>query len=131
MKMADRTVLVVEDEPLIRADLADELCRAGYQVIEAGNVLEAVGALSRSDDIDALVTDVDMPGMLNGLALVNLIRNCYAHIDIAVVSGRSDIVEWLPEGADFFTKPYSPAEIARYLGRGALRPKAMPMATAG
>jgi len=110
-----RTVLVVEDDPLIRMTLADNLIDAGYKVVEAGNVLEAVGALSRYDEISAIVTDVDMPGMLNGLALVNLIRNCYSHIDIAVVSGRPDIADWLPDGANFFAKPYRASDIAAYI----------------
>lgn len=110
-----RTVLVVEDEPLIRMTLADNLIDAGYDVVEAGNVLEAVAALSRYDEISAVVTDVDMPGMLNGLALVNLITNCYSHIEIAVVSGRHDIADWLPDGANFFAKPYRASDIAAYL----------------
>jgi CheY-like chemotaxis protein len=110
-----RTVLVVEDEPLIRMTLADNLIDAGYKVVEAGNVLEAVGALSRYDEISAVVTDVDMPGMLNGLALVKLIRNGYSDIDIVVVSGRPDIADWLPDGANFFAKPYRASDIAAYL----------------
>ena len=115
MECANKTVLIVEDEPLIRLALADEFTDAGYIAIEASNVLEAVGALSQNPGIQSLVTDVDMPGMLNGLALVNLIRNCYTHIDIAVISGRPDIDQWLPEGAVFFPKPYTLSEIVRYI----------------
>lgn len=115
MNCAKKTVLIVEDEPLIRLALADEFTNAGYLAIEASNVLEAVGALSQNPGVQSLVTDVDMPGMLNGLALVNLIRNCYTHIDIAVISGRPDIDQWLPEGAVFFPKPYELSEIVRYI----------------
>lgn len=126
-----RTVLLVEDEPLIRMVLADVLVDAGYDVVEAGNVLEAVGALSRCNNISALVTDVDLPGMLNGLALVNLIRNCYSHIDIAVVSGRADIADWLPEGSTFFAKPYRPSEIACYLDRNLYKKNTAPASLVG
>lgn len=47
--MCQRTVLIVEDEILIRMMLADVLDDTGYRVIEAGNVLEAVAALGRFD----------------------------------------------------------------------------------
>jgi len=131
MNVEIRTVLVVEDEPLIRMTLADNLIDAGYIVVEAGNVLEAVAALSRYDEISAVVTDVDMPGMLNGLALVNLLRNCYSHIDIAVVSGRPDIADWLPDGAVFFSKPYRPIDIAGHLGRNLGEMDAAPVSLVG
>lgn len=59
--MYQRTVLIVEDEILIRMLLADTLLDEGHDVIEAGNVLEAVAILGQRK-IDAVVTDVDMPG---------------------------------------------------------------------
>ena len=62
-------VLVVEDEPLIRMDVAATFEEAGYKVYEAANADEAVGLLEEFADIHALVTDVDMPGSIDGRPL--------------------------------------------------------------
>ena len=56
--MRSGTVLIVEDEILIRAMLADVLKEEGYRVVEAGNVLEAMGALGRHPTSDAVITDM-------------------------------------------------------------------------
>jgi len=56
MTMPYRIVLVVEDEPLIRLFLADALEDAGFAVLEAGSVLEAVGVLGMRTDVDAIFT---------------------------------------------------------------------------
>lgn len=101
-------VLVVEDEPLVRLLLADALEDAGYAVLEAANVLEAVGLLGLQDGIDAIFTDVDMPGGLSGIDLARLVERSCPDVGIAVTSGRSDIPACqLPERARFIAKPYT------------------------
>lgn len=59
---APQVVLVVEDEPLIRLGLASTLEEEGYQVLEASNASEAVGALECHPEIEFVITDVNMPG---------------------------------------------------------------------
>lgn len=100
------TVLVVDDEPLIRLAMAAAAEDAGYHVIEAGSVLDAVALLSRNP-IDALITDVDMPGGLSGLDLADLV-SAVSNASIVIVSGRSLPPSYqMPRGASFFPKPYN------------------------
>lgn len=104
--MYPRTVLVVDDEPLIRMSLADALMDEGYAVVEASNVLEAVEVFGMHD-IDILITDVDMPGGLNGFDLVRFVRRSCRHVSVVVTSGGSVPGEGVLEGEEtFMAKPY-------------------------
>ncbi|WP_296435886.1 response regulator [Rhizobium sp. UBA1881] len=84
--MYQRTVLIVEDEFLIRMLLADTLADEGYDVVEAGNVLEAVAVLGQRK-VDAVVTDVDMPGGLSGLDLAWMISSTHMDVPVIIASG--------------------------------------------
>jgi len=104
--MYQRTVLIVEDEFLLRMVLADTLADEGYDVIEAGNVLEAVAVLGQRK-IDAVVTDVDMPGGLNGLDLARMISSTHTNVPVIITSGRDGLsTDDLPRGTVFVPKPY-------------------------
>lgn len=104
--MCPHTVLVVDDEPLIRMSLADCLADEGYAVLEAANVLEAVAVLGRHR-IDALITDVDMPGALNGFDLMRLVNSYSAGVAVIVTSGGHTAAEIEKEHVGFLAKPYS------------------------
>jgi CheY-like chemotaxis protein len=65
------TVLVVEDEQLIRMDVASFLESVGY---EAENAAEAISCLELHDEIRLVFTDLNMPGRMDGLALARYIR---------------------------------------------------------
>ena len=106
MTMSRNSVLVCEDEPLIRLALAAALEDEGYVVHEAGSVLQAVAVLAKHE-IDAVVTDVDMPGGLSGLDLVEMLTGLSRTRAIVVVSGRAISSATLPQGVDFVAKPYS------------------------
>jgi DNA-binding NtrC family response regulator len=104
-----RIVLVVEDEPMIRLFLADTLEDAGFAVLEAGSVLEAIAILGVRNDIDAIFTDVDMPGGLSGIDLAGMVARVSPTIGIVVTSGRTNIGSTdLPRRARFLPKPYDP-----------------------
>lgn len=104
--MYQRTVLIVEDELLIRMVLADTLAFEGYDVIEAGTVLEAVAALGHRK-IDAVITDIDMPGGFSGLDLARMISSTHMHLPVIIASGRHRLSrEDLPSDAVFVAKPY-------------------------
>ncbi|MDK4724949.1 response regulator [Rhizobium phaseoli] len=108
MQKPSGIVLVVEDEPLIRLFLADALEDAGFAVLEAGSVLEAVGVLGLRSDVDAVFTDVDMPVGLTGIDLARMVASVSPHIGIVVTSGRADIDRNdLPARASFLPKPYN------------------------
>ncbi|MDR7147528.1 response regulator [Rhizobium sp. BE258] len=114
--MYQRTVLIVEDEFLIRMMLADTLRDEGYDVVEAENVLEAIAALARRK-IDAVVTDIDMPGGLSGLDLARMISLTSMPVPVIIASGGHCLrPDELPGGATFIAKPYRLETIVSMVG---------------
>ena len=114
--MYQPTVLIVEDEILIRMMLADTLLDEGYDVVEAANVLEAVAVLGQRK-IDAVITDVDMPGGLSGLDLARMISTSHMNVPVIVASGGHRLQsEELPGDAVFIPKPYGLDVIATLVG---------------
>ncbi len=98
-------VVIVDDEIILLLDLTDRLTDAGYRALP---VTTARGALSLLDDtIEALVTDIDLPGNYSGLKLANLAARLHPGLPIVVVSGGAKPApSELPPGAIFFPKPY-------------------------
>lgn len=112
-----KTVLVVEDEALIRFTIADTLEDAGYAVLEAASVLEAVGKLGQHEHIDLVLTDVDMPGGLNGIDLAKMVAECAPKISIIVSSARSaPDLAGLPDVAHRLAKPCTAAMLLSTVG---------------
>ncbi|ACS60456.1 response regulator [Rhizobium leguminosarum] len=103
-------ILVVEDEPLIRFLLSDELVDAGHTVIEAASALEAIAVLGRCDHLDVMITDVDMPGGLSGIDLMKLVRSTRPETSVWVASGR-DVRSQIDPGVFFLPKPYDYREL--------------------
>lgn len=100
-------LLVVEDEPLIRLGLADVLEEAGYEVAEAANASEAILVLEADPSIRLVLTDVDMPGDMDGIALAQYVRKRWPPVQIVVVSGKIGLdLSKLPFGSRFIGKPY-------------------------
>jgi two-component system, response regulator PdtaR len=101
------TVLVVEDELLIRTDVAGRLRDAGFTVFEAGHADEAIRILEARTDIHLVFTDIDMPGSMDGLKLAAYVRERWPPIKLIVTSGHMAVEEGqLPKGGRFFPKPY-------------------------
>ena len=112
---ASRTVLLVEDEALIRFLLAEEMVSRGVAVVEAATGEEAQRELKNGRRIDLVVTDMRMPGPVDGLALCRWMSEHSAGVPVLVTSGLD------AGGAGAFgnpavfrvvTKPYRPAEVA-------------------
>jgi two-component system, response regulator PdtaR len=100
-------ILVVEDEPLIRLGLAIAVEDAGYDVVEAANADEAIRRLETEGDVRLVVTDVDMPGSMDGIRLAHYVRRRWPPIHLLVISGKVGILSGqLPAGARFMGKPY-------------------------
>jgi CheY-like chemotaxis protein len=106
-----KTVLIVDDEPMVRSFAVEMLQDAGFDVLEAANADDAIRLLENNSDIGVIFTDVQMPGSMDGLKLAHAVRNRWPPIKIIVTSGRFAAEHDLPEGGRFFSKPYSPAEI--------------------
>ncbi|MFK0334388.1 response regulator [Rhizobium sp. NPDC090275] len=114
--MCERTVLIVEDELLIRMVLADALFDQGYDVLEAGNVIEAVAIIGQKR-VDAVITDVDMPGGFSGLDLLRMMSTNHANVPVIVASGGHQLrQDDMPVGAVFVPKPYSVRGIVSMVG---------------
>lgn len=100
-------LLVVEDDEAMRFQLIGVFENAEFRVLGAPNASEALALLRARDDIDALLTDVDMPGVMDGLALAKLARNCWPYLTITVMSGRPLPLGYpLPERVTFQSKPF-------------------------
>lgn len=110
------TILVVEDDGLIRMDLADTLADQGFAILEAGNADEAIEILEQTPLIHALVTDIDMPGSMNGLELARHVAEIRPDCAIAVISGRySPSQGAFPAKARFLSKPVTEEVVAHTL----------------
>jgi CheY-like chemotaxis protein len=99
-------VLLVEDEPLVRMLLAEELREVGLTVVEAASAGEALSFLSVADPVDVVVTDIQMPGGMDGLELADQIRQTHPAIPIVLTSGNPPPVN-LSQVGPFLMKPYS------------------------
>ena len=110
-------VLVVEDEPLVRMTASDELDEAGFQVLEATNADEALRVLeARSDEVQVLFTDVDMPGSMNGMALAEQVYQRWPHVLLLISSGYArPHPDEIPDHGQFVPKPYRGATLVRHI----------------
>ena len=105
------TVLVVEDEVAIRLMMAEELRTAGYRVIEAANADEGLAVLQTIDRVDLIITDIQMPGSMNGLGLADLVHATWPAIKIIITSAhRPDRND---KGHVFISKPYDLASVVQ------------------
>lgn len=111
-----RTVLVVEDEVLIRMLIVDELKSLGLTVLEAASADEALLILLSDVPVQVLFTDVRMPGCMDGVELVRRARAMRPHLIVIVTSGHSPNIS-LKEADAFFEKPFSVAEVSAMIAR--------------
>jgi CheY-like chemotaxis protein len=101
------TVLVVEDEAILRMLNAEMLEDAGFRVLEAGSADEAVNILERSPDVRVMFSDVKMPGTMDGIDLARLVHDRWPNIGILLTSGHiRPNREDLPNDGRFVAKPY-------------------------
>jgi CheY-like chemotaxis protein len=105
------SILVVEDEVLIRMNLADELRLKGFVVIEACNAQEALLAL-QFRAVDLLLTDVRLGDGMDGVALATQARAHVPQIRVIIVSGHLQPIEAAGVADLFVAKPYRAEHIA-------------------
>ena len=126
------SVLVVEDEAMICEWVAETLIDAGFTVHAVGNAREALEYLASSSDLDALFTDINLPGDMDGSQLAVLARELRPDLTVIYASGRVRGLDPLMRvpGSTFIPKPYMPSEISSLLTRivtpGASRPPVHP-----
>lgn len=107
------TVLVVEDEPLVRMDISEQMRDLGFIVLEAADADAAILLLMSNSDIQVVFTDVDMPGSMDGLKLAAAVRDRWPPVKIIVTSGHRKVQPAdIPQESRFFRKPYVARDIA-------------------
>lgn len=124
-------ILLVEDIALVRTVYALVLRRAGYEVAEASNGLEALRVLEdHMPDPDLLVTDFQMPGM-DGVELALKVRELRPGLPVLLVSGSPEYIESAEQLLPFATRLPKPASahdlaatVAQVLGSGQSQPSA-------
>jgi CheY-like chemotaxis protein len=109
------TVLIVEDEVLIRLLMADELRSQGIHVLEASNAEEALTILESALPVQVLFTDIRMPGRLDGIGLTRLARERFPYIKLMLTSSHQP-EGYTRESADVFIfKPYDLSAVVRHV----------------
>ena|ERR1700712_1898542 len=109
-------ILVVEDNVILRFVLAEWLRSDGYDVLEAVSADEAVTILSSVAVVDLVVTDIQMPGSMDGLDLADYILKTTPALPVVVVSGNRfvDRLQTVAVAA-FFPKPYDVERLSNYI----------------
>jgi CheY-like chemotaxis protein len=107
------TILVVEDDPLVRMVTSESFRDLGWAVYEAASCPEAIAVLDERKDVCAVFTDIEMPGVGNGLTLAHYVHRKSPELPVFITSGR--MLPWkqeLPSGARFIAKPYDIAVVS-------------------
>src|SRR5712672_2234909 len=100
------TILVVEDEVLVRLMLADRLRETGYTVIEAAGADEALAILQSGTKVHIVFTDINMPGSMDGIGLARIVCSKCPDIDVLMTSAHQGSTELDLRIKGFFPKPY-------------------------
>jgi CheY-like chemotaxis protein len=107
-------VLVVEDEPLVRAYVADLLGQSGFEVLEAATGEEALALISDGGSLCAVISDVAMPGPVDGFELARRVRHDKPRMGVILVSGVMEPSGvYLPLGVRFMSKPVKASTLLR------------------
>jgi len=110
------TFLLVEDDVLERMSLADQLRSAGYVVLEAWNADEALDLLNRNG-VQVVLSDIRLPGRMDGVELAHVIREQNPRIKIVLASGQSFSTRHWFDTDGFFPKPYNAVRLIEHIKR--------------
>src|SRR5262245_45670064 len=113
---AQATILLVEDEVLVRMSLADQLRRAGYVVFEASSAEEALDLL-QGNSVQLVLSDIRMRGSMDGAGLARAILAHYPQVKIVLASGQSFSAKNWGDSDGCFPKPYDPNRLMQHIKR--------------
>ena len=106
-----KTLLIVEDEPLVLMMLVDFLEETGYRVFEARDAKGALQFIDGVEPIDLMLTDIGLPGGTNGRQLADMARKLRPHLPIVFATGYSGndevMLGTMSAGMDIVAKPVS------------------------
>ena len=107
------TILLVEDEPLVRIGLAEFLREKGYRVLEANDAPEALSVLASGPPIDLVISDVRLPGEMDGFALGRRIQAKWPEIKFVATSGVVRSIRGEDVGGPILLKPYTRQDLLK------------------
>lgn len=112
-----RTILVVEDELLIRLHVADTFRDRGFEVIEAADGKFALDVLQGNASVDAVFTDVTLPGQPDGFGLARWIRDHRPGLPVVLTSGEVTAAhaQAIATQEPFFAKPCDYDDVAAFI----------------
>ncbi|WP_428312778.1 PAS domain S-box protein [Hydrocarboniphaga sp.] len=117
---AGETVLIIDDEPTIRMLIAEVLAEAGYTAIEAEDGPAGLKILNSEARIDLLITDVGLPGGMNGRQVADAARVSRPGLKVLFITGYAENAAigngHLEPGMDVLTKPFVMADLANKIG---------------
>ena len=112
-------ILVVDDDAEVREVVVELLTELGYDIFQASSGTEALAVLALNPHIQMLLTDIVMPGGMNGIKLAELALQSHSHLKILHSSGfATDAIIRVEEMASvkhLLSKPYSKRTLARYV----------------
>jgi CheY-like chemotaxis protein len=108
---AGRTILVAEDEVLVRHDISEYLRGHGFNVVEANSAAEAMQVLKDSLDVAAVFTDIRMPGTVDGVGLARYVKKHHPEIPVLITSGHVQAAELPKDLGRLIDKPYDRARV--------------------
>ena len=114
-----RTILVVEDDEDLRELVCIVLADRGYRILDAGNGADALAMLAEDGDVDLLLTDVILPGGLNGPEVARRVRHLKPELPVIYMSGyTADTLQHHDTASDVILvhKPFDPETLARRIG---------------
>ena len=113
------TIMVVEDEFLIRDYVADHLKESGFEVLAVGDASEAIGLLDAAAPVDLVFTDITLPGQIDGFGLVQWIRARNSTLPVVLTSGGHNATKAaeICRNEPFIAKPYDLADVTQYFHR--------------
>jgi CheY-like chemotaxis protein len=115
MTPANRAILVVEADLLLRLMAVEVVQEAGFEALAAATADEALSILeARADDVRLVFTDIQMPGSMDGLRLAHAVRDRWPPVELIVTSGHCQIeANDLPDRGRFIAKPYDVHALSR------------------
>lgn len=114
--MQSPTVLVIEDEVLVRMVIADYLRECGFRVVEASTADEGMRVLKTNERVDIVFSDVQMPGSFDGFELAQWLRRERPGVKVILTSGvtrAASAAGELCEDGPLIPKPYTPQQVER------------------
>jgi CheY-like chemotaxis protein len=112
------TVLIVENEAIVRLELVNRLEELGLIALAAQDADEAIVTLDARPDIELLLTDIKMPGSMDGIRLAHHVRDRWPPVKIIVLSGLLNTqLSQLPGESIFLSKPYHPEALEDAVAR--------------